>query len=256
MLRSLSTVLLTGFVLAMAAFAPAQAEKKASFPERAFDAGDVQHGGVIEHVFQVKNDGDEPLTIIEVHPTCGCTILDYTKTPIPPGGVGTIQFKIETKTLASGKASKTITVMTDAPEAERTVLQMKLNIVTPLEFLPRAQVYIYTLQGEGRTEKILVRPHLDGLKVLGVSSSNPNLKVSLEPSKATASATGEVRAALIERPGDYWVTIELAPGAPVGTFKSEISVSTSDPAATAGSVLRIVATVKEPAGAARPGKPS
>ncbi len=256
MRRSLSTVLLTGFVLATVAFAPAWAEKKASFPERAFEAGDIEHGGVIEHVFQVKNDGDEPLTIIEVHPTCGCTILDFTKTPIPPGGSGMIQFKIETKTLASGKHSKTITVMTDAPNAERTVLQMKLNVVTALEFLPRAQVYMYTLRGEARTETVLLRPHLEGLKVLGVSSSNPNLKAKLEPSRATAAATGEVRGALVERPGDYWVTVELVPGAPVGTFKADITISTSDPAATAGSVLRIVATVKEPGAAARPGNPS
>lgn len=256
MLRSLSTVLLMGFVLVTAASAPARAEKKATFPERAFDVGDIQHGGVFQHVFQVKNDGDEPLTIIEVHPTCGCTILDFTKLPIPPGGSGTIEFKIETRTLASGKHSKTITVMTDAPNADRTVLQLKFNVVTALEFLPRAQVYMYTLQGEGRSEKVLLRPHLAGLKVLGVSSSNPNLKATLEPSKATAPATGELRAALIERPGDYWVTVELVPGAPVGTFKSDIAVATSDPAATAGSILRIVVTVKEPGGAARAGNPS
>lgn len=257
MLRSLSTVLLTGFVLLASVPSPAWAEKKADFPERSFEAGDVQHGGVIEHVFQVRNDGDEPLLITEVHPTCGCTILDYTKTPIPPGGTGTIQFKIETKTLASGKHSKTITVMTDAPNAERTVLQMKLNVVTALEFLPRSQVYMYTVKGEAKVEKILLRPHLEGLKVLGVTSSHPNVKATLEPSKATTRAENEIRAALIERPGDYWLTVELGPGAPVGTFKAEIAVTSSDPAKTAGTALRVVATVKEPGGvAAQPGNPS
>jgi hypothetical protein len=256
MLRSVSVVAVTGFVLLVAASAPVRAEKKAVFPERSFEAGDVQLGGVIEHVFLVKNDGDEPLLITEVHPTCGCTILDYTSTPIPPGGTGKIQFKIETKTLAAGKHSKTITVMTDAPDADRTVLQMKLNVVTALEFLPRTQVYMYTLKGEPKTEKVLIRPHLSGLKVLGVTSSNPNLKVTLEPSSATASASGAVRAALAERPGDYWLTLELVPGAPVGTFKAEIALTTSDPKATAGAELRVVATVKEPGGAAKPGNPS
>ena len=256
MLRSVSEVLLTGLVLLAAVPSPARAEKKASFPERSFEAGDVQHGGVIEHVFQVKNDGDEPLLITEVHPTCGCTILDYTKSPIPPGGTGTIQFKIETKTLASGKHSKTITVMTDAPNAERTVLQMKLNVVTALEFLPRAQLYMYTVKGERKVEKVLLRPHVDGLKVLGVSSSHPNVKATIEPSQATPRAGTEVRAALIERPGDYWLTVELGPGAPVGTFNAVIAVTTSDPAKTAGTELRVVATVKEPGGAAKPGNPS
>jgi hypothetical protein len=256
MLRSVSALLLTSLVMLAAFPSPARAEKKAGFPERSFEAGDVQHGGVIEHEFQVRNDGDEPLLITEVHPTCGCTILDYTKTAIPPGGSGRIQFKIETRTLASGKHSKTITVMTDAPNAERTVLQMKLNVVTALEFLPRSQVYMYTVKGESKSEKVLLRPHVEGLKVLGASSTHPNVKVSLEPSKATARADSEVRAALIERPGDYWLTVEIEPGAPVGTFKAEIAVTTSDPARTAGTVLRVVATVKEPVGAAQPGNPS
>ncbi len=255
MLRSAAAIVLTGFLVLAAGPAPALAEKKASFPERSFEAGDVPLGGVIEHVFEVRNDGDEPLLITEVHATCGCTILDYTATPIPPGGAGKIRFKIETKTLASGKHSKTITVMTDAPGAERTVLQMKLNVVTALEFLPRSQVYMYTVKGEPKVEKVLLRPHVEGLKVLGVSSSNPNLKVSLEPSKVTTAASGTVRGALAERPGDYWITVELGPGAPVGTFKAEVALKTSDPKAVAGVELRIVATVKEPGGA-QPGNPS
>ena len=115
---------------------------------------------------------------------------------------------------------------------------------------------MYTVKGESKTEKVLLRPHLEGLKVLGVSSSHPNVKATLEPSKATARAATEVRAALIERPGDYWLTVEIGPGAPVGTFKAEIAVTTSDPAKTAGTELRVVATVKEPAGAAQPGNPS
>jgi hypothetical protein len=256
MLRSVAAFVLTGFMLLVGASAPASAEKKATFPERSFEAGDVQHGGVIEHAFAVRNDGDEPLLITEVHPTCGCTILDYTATPIPPGGTGTVKFKIETKTLASGKHSKTITVMTDAPNAERTVLQMKLNVVTALEFLPRSLVYMYTVKGEPKVEKVLLRPHVDGLKVLGVTSSNPNVKASLEPSRATSAASGEVRGALTERPGDYWLTVELGPGAPVGTFKAAIALTTSDPKTTAGAELRVVATVKEPGVAAKPGNPS
>jgi len=256
MLRCESAVVLTGLLLLATASTPTRAEKKATFPERSYEAGDVQLGGVIEHVFLVKNDGDEPLLITEVHPTCGCTILDYTATPIPAGSTGKIKFKIETKALATGKHSKTITVMTDAPDAERTVLQMKLNVVTALEFLPRSIVYMYTMKGEPKTEKVLIRPHVEGLKVLGVTSSNPNVKATLEPSKTTVAASGEVRGALSERPGDYWLTLELGPGAPAGTFKAEVALTTSDPKATAGAELRVVATVKEPGGAAQPGNPS
>ncbi|MCU0229816.1 MAG: DUF1573 domain-containing protein [Acidobacteria bacterium] len=256
MFRSVAAVMLAGSVTVMAGSAPVWAERKANFPERSFETGDVQLGNVIEHVFMVENDGDEPLTITEVHPTCGCTILDFTATPIPPGGRGKIQFKIETKALATGKHSKTITVMTDAPNAERTVLQMKFNVVTALEFLPRSQVYMYTVKGEPRVEKVLLRPHVPGLKVLGVTSSNPNLKASIKASKATVAASGEVRGALTERPGDYWITLELPSGVPVGTFKADVALQTSDPKAVAGNALRVLATVKQPGGSTKPGNPS
>ncbi len=250
MTRSLAAIVLAVLGLAAAGIAPALAEKKAGFPERSFEAGDVQQGSSFEHEFVVKNDGDEPLTVLEVHPTCGCTILDYPTGAIAPGGEGKIHFKIDTKTLGTGKQSKTITVLTDAPNAERTVLQMKFNVVTAIEFLPRSQVYLYSTRGESKQERILVRPHVDGLQVLGVSSSNPLVKVTLEPATAAtgnAAPRSGVRAILSEQPGDYWVIVELTADAPVGTHKAEVAVKTSDPAVTAGSALRVVATVKDPA---------
>lgn len=258
MKRSLSAVVITGLGLLAGVLPSALAEKRASFPERSFEAGDVQHGSSFEHEFTVVNEGDEAVRILEVHPTCGCTILDYTTEAIPPGGRGTIRFKIDTKTLGTGKQSKTITVLTDAANAERTVLQMKFNVVTAIEFLPRSQVYLYSNRGEARQERILVRPHIDGLELLGVSSSNPLVKVSLEPSKATSkgnTAGSGMRAILAEQPGDYWVVVELAADAPVGTHRAEVALETSDPAAAAGAALRVIATVKDPA-AARSGKAS
>ena len=41
-------------------------------------------------VFAFTNTGDEPLVIQQVMTTCGCTVADYTKTPIPAGKKGQI----------------------------------------------------------------------------------------------------------------------------------------------------------------------
>ena len=35
------------------------------------------------------NDGDAPLRLVSVRPSCGCTSPEWTKEPVAPGGVST-----------------------------------------------------------------------------------------------------------------------------------------------------------------------
>lgn len=55
-----------------------------------YNFGQVQQGKAVSHVFKFINEGREPLIITSVEPTCGCTIADYTKTPVKPSEVGQI----------------------------------------------------------------------------------------------------------------------------------------------------------------------
>lgn len=41
--------------------------------------------------FKFTNTGDQPLILTKVESTCGCTVPDYTKTPIKTGETGTIK---------------------------------------------------------------------------------------------------------------------------------------------------------------------
>ena len=60
-----------------------------------FDFKDVKKGEVVDHKFEFTNTGKNPLIISEVKPGCGCTVPDYTKTPILPGKKGFVNLKFD-----------------------------------------------------------------------------------------------------------------------------------------------------------------
>jgi hypothetical protein len=83
------------FTLAMAfaavvSFAQAKADEIAKIEVETIDLGKIPQNVPAPAVFIVRNIGKTDLLIESASPTCGCTIGDYTKTPIAPGKTGTI----------------------------------------------------------------------------------------------------------------------------------------------------------------------
>lgn len=74
-----------------------------------FSADEVQK---VEFTF--TNTGDKPLIIQQVFTSCGCTVADYTKTEIQPGGKGTVTATFNGKGLTNGNVHKVITVRSNA----------------------------------------------------------------------------------------------------------------------------------------------
>ena len=104
--------------------ATAQDNEKAEFKfnEEKHDFGKVPQGIPVTTVFEFTNIGKEPLILTEVRPTCGCTIADYTKTPVKSGEKGEI--KITYNAAAAMPFNKTIVVKSNAKTPEKY-----LNIV-------------------------------------------------------------------------------------------------------------------------------
>jgi hypothetical protein len=85
-------ILMCAVVLGFAFNASAQTDNKAEFKfnEEKHDFGKIPQGKPVTTVFTYTNVGVEPLILTEVKPTCGCTIADYTKTPVKKGESGKI----------------------------------------------------------------------------------------------------------------------------------------------------------------------
>ncbi len=78
--------------------------------DTSIDFGSRKMGDVVNIVFRCKNTGDKPLYLYQVHPGCGCTVADYTKTPIAPGAMGQVNAQFDTKKSHPGEVHKTIFV--------------------------------------------------------------------------------------------------------------------------------------------------
>ena len=87
------------------------------FAEKQHDFGDVVKGESVSHKFEFKNTGTEPLIILNVQTTCGCTAPSWPKEPIPPGESGSI-FVNFNSAKKIGRQNKIITVYSNGQKPE------------------------------------------------------------------------------------------------------------------------------------------
>ncbi len=81
---------LAALIIAAASFGQKKASDVAKFESESIELGKIKQGNPTTAKFLVTNVGTEPLIIEQANPTCGCTISDYTKSPIMPGKSGYI----------------------------------------------------------------------------------------------------------------------------------------------------------------------
>ena len=81
-------------------------EKIAEPVIKEFDFGRMKPGDSIEYVFQVRNTGSAPVIIEDVKASCGCTTVDWIKTPIARGQTGWIKSRL--KATDKGRVRKSV----------------------------------------------------------------------------------------------------------------------------------------------------
>ena len=93
------------------------------------DFGKMKQGDQAECVFKITNTGKEPLIIEEAHGSCGCTVPDYPKEPIPPGQTRDIKVKFNSAG-KKGAQSKTVT-LTANTDPIQSVITIKADVDAP-----------------------------------------------------------------------------------------------------------------------------
>lgn len=98
-----------------------------NFAETEFNFGKVKAGEKVQHIYKFKNTGKEPLVISNAKGSCGCTVPQWPKDPIPVGKDGEIVVEFDSKG-KSGQQSKTVTITanTDPPQ---TLIQIKGEVI-------------------------------------------------------------------------------------------------------------------------------
>jgi hypothetical protein len=68
-----------------------QPKTTVTFGKYDHDFGKIKQDSKNKYVFSFTNTGKEPLIIESATGSCGCTVPNYPKAPIPPGGTGEIE---------------------------------------------------------------------------------------------------------------------------------------------------------------------
>lgn len=91
------------------AVAPDQPTTTVSWDKEEHDFGNINEGDKVATKFEFTNTGNEPLIISSAKGSCGCTVPEWPKEPIAPGGKGTIDVEFNSKN-KPGRQTKTVTI--------------------------------------------------------------------------------------------------------------------------------------------------
>lgn len=68
-----------------------------TFEQTEHDFGTIKEGDIVDYTYKFKNTGSFPLIINKATATCGCTVPEWPKNPVPAGGEGVIRVKFNSE---------------------------------------------------------------------------------------------------------------------------------------------------------------
>ena len=105
------------------------------FEEDTYDFGEVMEGEKVIYEYKFKNTGKEPLVISNAKGSCGCTVPEWPREPIPVGGSGSIRVQFDSKgkgKVGGGTQAKKVTITANTDPAN-TFLNIKGTVNKPAE---------------------------------------------------------------------------------------------------------------------------
>jgi len=127
--------------------------------------------------YRFTNAGTTPITIDNVHTSCGCTTAALTKNDYAPGESGQIVARMDIGS-RTGHQEKSILVTTKQDPKTPTVLRLIADIPQPVVMKP---MFVMWALGESPKSKTIDIKVTDGFpaKLLKVDSDNPDIKVEV-----------------------------------------------------------------------------
>lgn len=91
------------------------------------DFGTIKEGEQVEYTYKFQNTGEAPLIIQSAQGTCGCTVPEWSKDPIPVGGTGFVKAKFDSNG-RTNMQNKTVTVTANTYPTT-TTLRFKAMVI-------------------------------------------------------------------------------------------------------------------------------
>lgn len=192
---------------------------KKMFPVTSHNFGTVAKGSKTEYRFEFRNLYKEPVHVVGVRTSCGCTSPVVTKKDLATHETAEVVATFNTRTFL-GQHGATLTVTFDKPYYAEVQLRVAGHIRGDVTFEPPFIDLGNVDLGKGAERKIRVtRVGATPWEISDVRSGNPNFEVVLsQPLKTSAQTV-------------YDLTMRLKPDAPAGYVKGQLMLVTSDPRA-------------------------
>ncbi|WP_165232428.1 DUF1573 domain-containing protein [Aquisphaera insulae] len=189
------------------------------FTERVHDFGPVPRGAKVKHDFTLVNRLAEPITILNLRPSCGCTSGKASTGTVNPGQSAVIEAQMDTRNFLGLKATTLFVTLVTASGREAEVrLGVSSNILADIVLNPGSADFGAVIKGQSPTQVITI----DRI-------GNPAWKFD-----RMVSASRVLTAQLVETKRDpkgvvsYALTVGVRADAPAGPIRDEIRLLSND----------------------------
>ena len=191
----------------------------ALFAEKGHDFGPVPRGAKVRHPFVLTNRLAEPVSIVDVRASCGCTVGRPSASTVAPGGSAVVEAEMDTRNFTARKATTLIIDVRTASGRQAEVrLGVSSTILSDIVLNPGTIDFGAVVRGQAKPLVLTIdRTGLATWKILKMVSASRAIDASLQETARTPNLVS------------YTLSVALKADVTSGTVRDEIRLITNDP---------------------------
>jgi hypothetical protein len=188
------------------------------FSEDRHDFGMVPRGVKVKHNFLMTNRLAEPVTILNLRPSCGCTSGIASAAIVQPGQTATIEATMDTRNFVGEKSTILyVSLITASGSEAETGLGVRSYILSDIVLNPGAIEFGTVSRGQSPTQMLMIdKINAPNYRFERMASNSRAIRAQL---LETARANGSV---------SYSLSVTLKSDAPAGIIRDEIRLFSND----------------------------
>jgi hypothetical protein len=203
---------------AVAAAGPA-AWTDSIFPESRHDFGMVPRGVKVKHDFLMVNRLAEPITILNLRPSCGCTSGRANSSTVAPGQSVTIEAEMDTRNFVGPKSTVlVVSLVTAGGQEGEARLGVSCHILSDIVLNPGSIDFGTVVRGKSPAQ-VLTIDRLNGAEWRFVRMVSASRALDAQLVETARNARGVT----------YSLSVSLKPDVPAGALRDEIRLLSNDP---------------------------
>jgi len=201
------------------ASAEAAAWTDALFPESRHDFGMVPRGVKVKHDFLLVNPLAEPITILNLRPSCGCTSGRAMARAVAPGQSVVIEAEMDTRNFVGPKSTVLfVTLITASGREGEARLGVSCHILSDIVLNPGSIDFGTVVRGQSPAQVLTIdRLSGPGWRFVRMVSASRALNAQLAETGRSESKV------------NYSLSVSLKPDAPAGPLRDELRLISNDP---------------------------